>query len=177
MTTPWTPSDLQAFLTRHGVTARLIPDIGHTPTVPAAAQVLGVAPEQIVKTLLFVLEAGEKPDIPPAVVVIANGENRVEKRALGNRFGLNPKRVKMADPAQVIELIGYPAGGVPPFGHRTDLPILLDQAVAALDGQPVYAGGGDDRTMLETTVAELVRVLAPEVLPLCRPPAAADATT
>ncbi|HXF63051.1 MAG TPA: YbaK/EbsC family protein, partial [Caldilineaceae bacterium] len=119
-----TLNDLQTFIDHHNLRARLIRDIGHTPTVPAAAAVLGVEPDQIIKTLLFVLNAREQDGVPPAVVVIGNGENRIDKRALGRRFGLTPKRVKLADPATVLELLGYPAGGVPPFGHRTRLPVL-----------------------------------------------------
>ena len=164
-----TLTDLQDFIERHAIQARLIRDIGHTPTVPAAAAVLGVEPDQIIKTLLFVLNAGEQDGIPPAVVVIGNGENRIDKRALGRRFGLSHKRVKLADPETVLELIGYPAGGVPPFGHRTRLPVLVDSAVVALRDRyadRIFGGGGDDRTMLEMSVSELLRVLEPEVLDL-----------
>lgn len=177
MSLPLTPGDLQTYIDYHGIQARLIRDIGHTPTVPAAAQVLGVEPEQIIKTLLFVLtpnsrHEGQENPVPPAVVVIGNGENRIDKRALGRHFGLNPKRVKLADAATVIELLGYPAGGVPPFGHRTQLPVLVDQTVvelAAREGGRIFGGGGDDRTMLEISVNELLRIHQPEVPALSKP--------
>ena len=52
--------DLQAYIDRHAIPARLIRDIGHTPTVPDAARVLGVEPDQIIKTLVFVLTPGSK---------------------------------------------------------------------------------------------------------------------
>jgi prolyl-tRNA editing enzyme YbaK/EbsC (Cys-tRNA(Pro) deacylase) len=175
MTNLLTPADLQAHIDRHGIQARLIPDIGPTPTVPAAAAALGVAPDQIVKTLLFVLNAGDRSDAPPAVVVIGSGEHRIDKRLLGARFGLNPKRVKLADPAVVLDRLGYPAGGVPPFGHRVRLPVLMDSAVVAagdLDGGRLFAGGGDDRTMLELSLNTLLHAVQPEVLPLSRDRAA-----
>src|SRR5690554_3944367 len=112
MTPYLTQTDLQRYLDQQGIRAKLISDIGHTPTVPAAAQVLGVEPDQIIKTLLFVLEPGEKAgQVPPAVVVIGNGENRINKKALGQHFALNPKRVKLAPAATVIDLLGYPPGG------------------------------------------------------------------
>lgn len=171
MTIPLTLDDLQAYIDRHAIQARLIRDLGHTPTVPAAAQVLGVEPEQIIKTLLFVLTPGTKEGVPSAVVVIGNGENRIDKRALGAHFGLNPKRVRLADPDTVVELLGYPAGGVPPFGHRTALPVLVDQAVVALRehyADRIFGGGGDDRTMMELSVSELLRVHQPEVPALSR---------
>lgn len=177
MSTLLTLDDLQAYIDRHAIQARLICDIGHTPTVPDAARALGVDAEQIIKTLLFVLTPGSQTpagatqaeQIPPAVVVISNGESRVDKRALGRRFGLNPKRVKLADPATVIELLGYPAGGVPPFGHRHRLPVLVDQTVVDLReraSERIFGGGGDDRTMVALSVGELLRIHQPEVLAL-----------
>lgn len=169
MSTPLTLDDLQAYIDRHAIQARLIRNLGHTPTVPDAARVLGVEPDQIIKTLLFVLTPGSQEGVPPAVVVIGNGENRIDKRALGRRFGLNPKRVKLADPATVIELLGYPAGGVPPFGHRVRLPVLVDQTVVDLRDRAagqLFGGGGDDRTMMELSVGELLRIHQPEVLGL-----------
>lgn len=163
-----TQNDLQRYLDERGINARLIRNVGHTPTVPAAAQVLGVEPEQIIKTLLFVFEAGEKAgQVPPAVVVIGNGENRISKKALGQHFGLNPKRVRLAPAETVINLLGYPPGGVPPLGHRTPLPILIDQNVVELRtryNDRIFGGGGDDRTMLELTVSDLLRIHQPTVL-------------
>lgn len=170
MQTPLTQLELQQYLDQHNIQARLIADIGHTPTVPAAAQVLGVEPEQIIKTLLFVFDAGDKADqVPPAVVVIGNGENRINRKALGQHFGLSHKRVKLAPAETVIDLLGYPPGGVPPFGHRTKVPVLVDQNVIALReryNDRIFGGGGDDRTMLELTVSDLLRIHQPVVLAL-----------
>lgn len=170
MTTPLTPTDLQAYLAQHAIAARLVGDIGHTPTVPAAAAALGVAPDQIIKTLLFELDGGQRAvEAPPAVVVIGNGEHRIDKKALGRHFGLNPKRVKLASAATVLTLLGYPAGGVPPFGHRTTLPVLVDQRVVTAGeryGGRLFGGGGDDLTMLELSLSDLLRIHAPHVLPL-----------
>ena len=164
-----TPADLAEFIATESIAARLIADIGETPTVPAAAAALGVRAEQIVKTLLFLVETPDAPDGLP-VVVISNGESRVEKRPLADRFGVGKKRVKLAPPEVVLALLGYPVGGVPPFGHSTRLPVLLDSAITALGEEGlVYGGGGDHRTMLELTVGELLRVTQPEVLTLSDP--------
>ena len=48
-----TPADLARFVAAEPIRARLISDLGETPTVPAAAAALGVRAEQIIKTLLF----------------------------------------------------------------------------------------------------------------------------
>ncbi|HEX9013737.1 MAG TPA: YbaK/EbsC family protein [Anaerolineaceae bacterium] len=129
-----------------------------TPTVEAAAQVMGVPCDQIVKTILFL--AGGQP-----VVVIACGTGAIDRKPVAERFGVGRKQVRLADPERVLALTGYPAGGVPPFGHRQLLPTLIDPRVLA---QPVvFAGGGeedvlvrvDPRVILQVTRAEIVPVL------------------
>jgi prolyl-tRNA editing enzyme YbaK/EbsC (Cys-tRNA(Pro) deacylase) len=168
-----TPADLQAYITNHQIQARLIPDMGHTPTVPAAAAALGVDPDQIVKTLLFLLEVDRSAGAAPMpLLVLSHGERRVEKRSLAERFAISSKRVKLAPAEVVLDLLGYAAGGVPPFGHRTAVPAIIDASILSLDareGGRIYAGGGDDYTMLELTVAELLRCLPAEVLPVSAP--------
>ncbi len=167
-----TAADLQRYIDEHGIQARMITGIGATPTVPAAAQALGVETAQIVKTLLFLVKpAGQADARPNPVVVISHGEQLIERKFLAARFGVGRKRIKLAPPAVVLDLLGYPAGGVPPFGHRTRLPVILDASVVAfaadeevLATTKVYGGGGDDRTMIEVTVGELLRVVQPEVL-------------
>lgn len=164
-----TPQHLRQFIDENGLEARLIEDIGHTPTVPAAAAALGVSPEAIVKTLLFLVNNPKDKDRPPQpVVVISNGDRRVEKRALADYFGVGKNQVKLAPADVVLQQLGYPAGGVPPFGHRLRLPAFLDVSLAAFSGYDlIYGGGGDEHTMMALTVNELIRVVEPvAILPL-----------
>jgi len=168
-----TVADVQAYLDRRGIAARLINDAGDTPTVSAAAAALGVAPDQIVKTLLFLLDLRREPDdAPQPVVVISHGESRVDKRLLAQRYGVGAKRVRLAPPEIVLEVLGYAAGGVPPFGHRHEVAVIVDASLMDLRERyagRIYAGGGDDRTMMELTVDELLRVLRPEILAVSKP--------
>ncbi|MBW7882187.1 MAG: YbaK/EbsC family protein [Caldilineaceae bacterium] len=163
-----TPDDLEQFINQNQLSASLIRDLGHTPTVPAAAAVLGVEPEQIIKTLLFLVDRpGPASGDRAPVVVISHGEKRVDKKRLAERFGVGTKRVKLAPADVVLDTLGYPAGGVPPFGHRTALPVIVDASILALDKRyagVIYGGGGDDRTMMRLTVDELLQVTAPEVV-------------
>ncbi len=161
------PADLQYYLNTRAIAAELFANIGHTPTVSAAALALGVAADQIIKTLLFLIEKPEDKENAQPVIVISNGERRVDKKRLAEHFNVGTKRVKFATPEIVLDLLGYPAGGVPPFGHKTALPVILDAAVvtlAATFGGVIYGGGGDDYTMMKLSVAELLRVLQPEVV-------------
>ncbi len=152
-----TPADLARYIAENTVDARLITDIGDTPTVPAAAAALGVGVDEILKTLLFYVR-GEP------VVVISHGVEPVPARALSDHFGVGKRQIKLARPQQVLAETGYPVGGVPPIGHRSLHPVLMAQSI--LDYQVVFGGGGDDKTMLRIPVAELLRLLAPTLLPL-----------
>ena len=175
-TTVLTPHDLQVYITAHRIVARLLHDLGDTSTVPLAAAALGVETECIIKSLLLLVKLPGGGDSPQPVLLISNGERRVDYRAVAARFGVNRKKVEFASPDVVLALSGYPAGGVPPFGHRTQVPVILDAAVLALRGgdrATVYGGGGDDRTLLEITVGELRRVVQPEVLDTSSGPSAA----
>ena len=149
MTDPLTPTDLAAYIAAHGIAAEIVPMAVETPTVPAAAAALGVEPGQIIKSLLFLVR--DRP-----VLVIASGETKVDRGAVAGRYGVGKKQVKLADAATVLQLTGYPAGGVPPFGHPQPLPTLLDRAVAKWN--VVYGGGGDDHTLLRIAPGELARV-------------------
>ena len=172
-----TPADLQAYIAQHAIAARLIGGLGETSTVLLAATALGVAPEQIIKSLLLLVRLPAVASGPQPVLVISNGERRVDYRAIGVHFGVSRKKVELAPADVVLALLGYPAGGVPPLGHRTSVPVILDPAVLALpggDSATVYGGGGDECTMLEITVAELRRVVQYEVVDTSQvPPAAA----
>ncbi len=165
MTQPSTPADLQAFIDHHQISARLHLDLGDTPTVPAAAAVLGVEADQIIKTLLFLVEPIGQPAQP--VVVISHGERRVDRGRLARHFAVAKGRINFAPAETVLNLIGYPAGGVPPFGHRSKLLMILDESVVGLKeryGGVVFGGGGDHHAMIEVSVDELMRVTEPLVL-------------
>lgn len=150
---PLTPADLAAYIQASSIAAELVPMNVETPTVPAAAAALGVSAGQIIKSLLFIVR--EEP-----VLVIAAGDANVDRRVLAERYGVGKKQVKLADAETVLAVIGYPVGGVPPFGHRSRVPCLLDPAIRGWD--VIYGGGGDDRTLLRVTPDELARVTGGE---------------
>ncbi len=150
-----TRQSLDDFIRQRHIDAVLLPEVGDTPTVVDAARALGVSPEQVIKTLLFLVDG--RP-----VIYITNGPDKVDKRVLARHFGVGRKKVKLADGETVRRLTGYPPGGVPPFGHATPLPVLID--VRVLDLPVVYGGGGDDRTMLRVAPAEIVRVTGATII-------------
>jgi prolyl-tRNA editing enzyme YbaK/EbsC (Cys-tRNA(Pro) deacylase) len=162
----WGPEELQTYIAEYQITAELIGGLGDTPTVPAAAAALGVEADQIVKTLLFLVEIPGSDQAQPRVV-ISHGERRVDKGQLAAHWGVGKKRISLAPADVVLDLLGYAAGGVPPFGHRTALPVVIDSGILGLRerfGGVIYGGGGDDRTMMKLAVDELLRVTGGEIV-------------
>ena len=150
-----TSTDLQQHIDTHQINATILPMAEHTPTVPDAARVLGIAPEQIIKSLVFVVK-GEP------LLVISSGLTRVDRRKIATHRGVGRKQVKFAGAEQALEITGYVVGSMPPFGHRQILPTIVDPAVTELG--VIFGGGGDIDAMLRLTPAELVRVTRAEIV-------------
>lgn len=154
---PFSPQDLQAYLDQHKISAEIVFPGAPTPTVPAAAEALGIQPEQIVKSVVFLVD--EKP-----FLVYGCGTRRVDSRKLAARLNVNRKKVKLADADQVLDLTGYAVGTVPPLGLKTTMPVFMDPAVQA--HEVIYAGGGGINALLKITSADLLRVSNAEVAPM-----------
>ena len=158
-----TSRDLQRFIDDNRIAAQILPMAEDTPTVPDAARALRVSQEQIIKSLVFLVELSPAHD-PQPVLVIAYGVRKVDDRLVARHLGVGRKRVKMARPEQALAITGYGVGAMPPFGHRAALRTLLDPGVVA-QGE-VYGGGGEINAMLCLTTQELVRVTRAEIVPV-----------
>lgn len=142
-----------------GIQAELVRPGVPTPTVASAAQAVGAAPGQILKTLLFLIDG-------QPILAIANGRAHIDRAKLAAKFGVGKKKVKLARAEQVLEITGYPVGAVPPFGHRSRLRTLIDPGVMRFDS--VYAGGGEIDCLLHTSPKEILRATGGEILALQR---------
>jgi len=151
----WTPDHLQQYLTTNDIPAEIIHLTSETPTVPAAAEALGVSIDQIVKTVIFFVDG-------QPYAVIANGVQRVDPRKLAVRFGVNRKKIKLADGDAVTTLTGYAPGTVPPLGHRESLPVLMDPSVC--QQEIIYAGGGGIAALLRVRSDDLARLTNAEII-------------
>jgi Cys-tRNA(Pro) deacylase len=156
----WTPDNLQTHLTENDIPAEIVHLRTETPTVPAAAEAMGVVADQIVKTVIFLID--ESP-----YAVIANGLRRVDSRKLAARFGVNRKKVKLADGEAVTRITGYAPGTVPPVGHRQTAPVLMDPGVREFE--IVYAGGGGIAALLRIRSEDLLRITSAELLDVLEP--------
>jgi Cys-tRNA(Pro) deacylase len=102
-----------------------------TKTAVDAAAAIGVDVGQIVKSLVFGVDG-------VVVMALVSGKNQLDERKLADAAGGD--HCDRIDADAVRAATGYPIGGVPPFGHATELPIFVDPDLLAYD--EVWAAGG-----------------------------------
>ena len=163
-----TAKNLQAYLDENQIDAEIVFPGVPTPTVPAAAEAVGVEPEQIVKSVVFLVN--EKP-----FLVYGCGTRRVDDRKLAERLSVNRKDVMLANADQVLELTGYQVGSVPPIGLKTHMPAYLDPAIQEYD--EIYAGGGSVDALIKMSTKTLLQVSRAEIASMLKDPPAAEPPT
>jgi prolyl-tRNA editing enzyme YbaK/EbsC (Cys-tRNA(Pro) deacylase) len=123
-----------------------------TRTAAEAADAIGVSVAEIANSLVFLVD-----DDP--MLVLSSGAERVDLDALA--AAVAGTRATRCPPDRVKEATGYAIGGVPPFGHRATLRVLLDDALLAFDR--VWAAAGTADTCFPVTPAALVRATKAQV--------------
>lgn len=159
MTGSFTPDHVQAALDALGLDIRVHVFEQSTATAPEAAAAVGCELGQIIKSLCFVV--GEQP-----VVVLAAGDRRVDDRKLGALYGVGRKKVKIADPDTTVAVTGYAPGGVSPVGHRTQLPIIIDDTLQRYE--MVFAAAGSSNAIFPVPFEMLVQATGGQVADVVR---------
>jgi prolyl-tRNA editing enzyme YbaK/EbsC (Cys-tRNA(Pro) deacylase) len=118
-----------------------------TRTAQDAAREIGCTVGEIVKSLVFKAD-GE------AVVVLCSGADRVDETRLKAVLGASGIRRATAEEAKTST--GFAIGGVPPFGHATDLRVIVDQGLFAFS--VVWAAAGLPDAVFPIAPADLVRL-------------------
>lgn len=123
-----------------------------------AAEVLGVDPARVLKTLVAVADG----TLTVAVVPVAG---RLDLKALATAVGA--KRADLADPAAAERATGYVVGGVSPLGQRSRLRTVVD--ASALEHETVLVSAGRRGLDVELSPADLVTLTDAVVAPVGRP--------
>ncbi|MFE2722909.1 Cys-tRNA(Pro) deacylase [Kitasatospora sp. NPDC059327] len=122
-----------------------------------AAEVLGVAPERVFKTLVAEVDGV----LTVGVVPVAG---RLDLKALAAAVG--GKRAAMADPAAAERSSGYVLGGISPLGQRRALRTVVDDS--ALGHATVYVSAGRRGLEVELAPADLVGLTRAVTAPIGR---------
>jgi prolyl-tRNA editing enzyme YbaK/EbsC (Cys-tRNA(Pro) deacylase) len=140
---------VQEALDAAGLRCRVVEHEASARTSAEAASLLGCDVAQIAKSLVF--RRGRTED-GGAVLVIASGANRVDEAKVA---ALLRETIGRADAAFVRQVTGYAIGGIPPLGHATPMPVLVDRKLTEFD--IVYAAGGTPNALFPIAPADLVR--------------------
>lgn len=139
-------------LREHGIEPEIVECSDSTRTAAEAARAIGTDVERIVKSLVFLADGDP-------VLVLVSGVNRVSLERLSATLGAEVER---ADAATVRSATGFAIGGVPPLGHATALPILLDEDLLRYD--MVFAAAGTPHSVFPIPPLTLMRITGARIV-------------
>lgn len=146
------------WLAEHAPDLPLIDHARSTATVAEAAEVLGVAPGRIAKTLAF--RVGDT-----VMLLLARGDARLDNAKCKAALGGRPR---MLDPDETLAVTGHPVGGVCPFGLATPLPIIADRLL--LPYPTVFPAAGSRTSSVEVEPARLAALVGAQWADICKLP-------
>ena len=127
-----------------GRTADILEFESSSATVQQAADVLGVVPARIAKTLSF---RGAEDE---AILVVAAGDTKIDNAKFRAQFQVKARMLPAED---VFQQTGHMVGGVCPFGLANQLPVYLDISMKRFD--TVFPACGSANSAIELTCEEL----------------------
>ena len=116
-----------------------------TRTAEEAAAACGVTVGQIVKSLVFSGADSGRP-----YLLLVSGSNRVNEKRVAAHLG---ERLKRPDADAVRALTGYAIGGIPPFGHATQLATYMDRDLLQYD--VIWAAAGTPKAVFAVAPEKL----------------------
>jgi len=145
--------DIEEYLRRNKIRGEIVYlKPGEAKTSISAARAMKCSLGQIAKNILLVGERSK-------VLVITSGDKRVDLMKISGIFG---EKFRLATPSEVIEETGYSVGGVPPFCHKKEIRIIIDNSIKRFNF--VYTSGGSEDTLMKIDVDELIRACNGELL-------------
>lgn len=150
-----------AWLAKNAADLKLIDHSRSTATVAEAAEVLGVEPGRIAKTLAF--RVGDDN-----YLLIARGDARLSNPLCKAQLGGRPR---MLDAEATLALTGHAVGGVCPFGLANAVSILADETLLAFP--TVFPAAGSRTSSVEVEPRRLADLVAARWVSLCTLPEAA----
>jgi prolyl-tRNA editing enzyme YbaK/EbsC (Cys-tRNA(Pro) deacylase) len=86
------------------------------------------------------------------MLIVSAGDVRIDNRKFKDRFGM---KARMLTAEEVLEMVGYPVGGVCPFGINEGIPVYLDVSLKRFD--TVFPAVGSSNSAIELSCDELFR--------------------
>ncbi|CAN5861580.1 YbaK/EbsC family protein [soil metagenome] len=144
---------------RKGVELRVVTFEQSTRTAEEAAEAVGAALGQIVKSLVFVVPAKEGPE---ACLALVSGANTVDIARLA--AVLSEPRLRRATADEARQLTGFSIGGIPPIGHARQLRTVMDPDLGRFE--TVWAAAGTANAVFEVPPGTLRSLANAVVAPI-----------
>ncbi len=123
-----------------------------------AADLLGIAPASIVKTLVV------KRADDTYLFALIPGDRAISWPKLRAVVGVN--KLQLPDPQRALQATGYERGTIVPIGSTTDWPVFADEAIV---GQRIAMGAGAHGYSLFVDADELIAAYGATVADISQP--------
>lgn len=123
-----------------------------------AAEILGIAPAGIVKTLVV------KRSDDTFLFALVPGDRAISWPKLRAVVGVN--KLQLPDPQRALEATGYERGTIVPIGSSTDWPIYADEQIV---GQRIAMGAGAHGYSLFVEADDLIAAYGATVADISQP--------
>lgn len=125
-----------------------------TRTAEDAAEACECEVAQIVKSLLF-----RGADTGKPYMALVSGTNRLNEEGISAILG---EPLVRPDAAYVREVTGYAIGGVPPFGHASEITVIMDEELLRFD--TVWAAAGTPRAVFAVSPVALAAAVSAQTI-------------
>jgi Cys-tRNA(Pro) deacylase len=150
--------DVTRFLDEAGVDFEVL-EHEHTERAADEAAALGVAPEEVAKTLVVASPEGN-------VRAVLAASERIDLHKVAAVLGIGGKKVHLATEDDLAQnYADFELGAVPPFGGRDDR-VIVDERLS--DRDSVVLEAGSHETSVRLKAADLVRLTEAEVADITR---------
>jgi Cys-tRNA(Pro)/Cys-tRNA(Cys) deacylase len=113
-----------------------------------AANVTGIELHKVTKNLVSITDTGEY------ILLIVPGDSKVNLKEVAKILGV--KKVRLVPFSDAENISGYPPGGTPSIGHKTQMRAIIEKKL--MDFETVYCGGGSRDKLLEIRVQDIIKL-------------------
>lgn len=139
--------NLKQFLDNHKVWHQFVIK-SETIHTADAANVTGIELHKVTKNLVSITDTGEY------ILLIVPGDSKVNLKEVAKMLGV--KKVRLVPFSDAENISGYPPGGTPSVGHKTQMRTLIEKKL--LNFETVYCGGGSRDKLLEIRVQDIIKL-------------------
>jgi len=154
-------ADVTGVLDEAGIDYEVL-EHGHTERAADEAAALGVAPEEVAKTLVLATPVGNLN-----LRAVLPASERLDLPKLADLLEVAHKKLRLATEDDLKrDYPDFDLGAVPPFGGKEGDRVIVDSRLAARDSVVLEAGSHERSVRLKA--ADLVRLTGAQVADICK---------